>query len=340
MNNVYQLPNQDKLLEEASEWIARLDRGLSADEESLLGEWLAIDVAHGKMLMDIAALWDKMESLSRLSHLFPQPIEHSRKRWPVAVAASLFVALFIALFALNNNAWNGFGQTTAEIAQAPQVFQTGTGEQSTITLPDGSLLTLNTNSVVRYDYSKQQRALYLERGEVHVQVAHDKRRPFNAYVGERFVQAVGTAFNLEITEDQTVELIVTEGKVLVGAHRSVAVKKQDEASPKVLSAGQQLLLGDAGNNAVKLEPEEIDVKLSWQKGNLIFRGESLASAIAEIERYTTVEFVIVDESLKQVRVAGLFKAGDVDGLLQTLQQNFNVTYKRFGDEKIILSSQQ
>ena len=63
-----------------------------------------------------------------------------------------------------------------------------------------------------------------------------------------------------------------------------------------------------------------------------------SEAIAEIERYTQVEFVIVDDKLKQVRVAGLFKAGDVEGLLTTLEENFNVVYERVSEEKIILSS--
>jgi transmembrane sensor len=295
------------------------------------------------MLEEVAALWDKMESLSRLSHLFPEPVEHSSSRWPLAVAASFVIVALVGLFSVNPS-WLPL-QMDDQKSQAlnAQLFQTGTGEQSTIILPDGSQLTLNTNSRVRYDFSKNERALYLEQGEVHVQVAHNKQRPFNAYAGGRFVQAVGTAFNLEITEDQQVELIVTEGKVLVGAHsgklpvKSNSVAKAEKPQ-QLLRAGQQILLGDAREESNMLEPAEIDVKLSWQKGNLIFRGESLESAIAEIERYTTVEFVIVDEDLKQVRVAGLFKAGDVDGLLQTLQQNFNVTYQRFGDEKIILGT--
>ena len=70
----------------------------------------------------------------------------------------------------------------------------------------------------------------------------------------------------------------------------------------------------------------------------MFRGESLEYAVAEIGRYTTVEFVIMDEELKEVKIAGLFRAGDVDGLLATLRENFDVTYDRTGDGKILLSS--
>jgi transmembrane sensor len=70
----------------------------------------------------------------------------------------------------------------------------------------------------------------------------------------------------------------------------------------------------------------------------VFQGESLEDAVAEIERYTTVEFVILDDELKKVRIAGLFKAGDVDGLLATLKENFDVAYERTEDGRILLTS--
>ena len=79
-------------------------------------------------------------------------------------------------------------------------------------------------------------------------------------------------------------------------------------------------------------------ELSWRDGNLIFRGESLAVAAAEVGRYTPVEFVFVDEGLQKVRVAGFFKAGDVTGFLSNLEANFDITYERVDDQTILLSA--
>jgi len=87
-----------------------------------------------------------------------------------------------------------------------------------------------------------------------------------------------------------------------------------------------MILGSADAEVSEISPEDIAVKLSWQQGNLIFRGESLAEAVDEIGRYTTVEFVILDENLKKLRISGLFKAGDVEGLLTTLKENFNINH--------------
>jgi len=104
-----------------------------------------------------------------------------------------------------------------------------------------------------------------------------------------------------------------------------------------VSRGEQVLLSEVDGDVSRIDSEDIKVKLSWREGDLIFQGESLADAMAEINRYTQVEFIIVDEELKQVRIAGLFRAGDVDGLLSALRKNFNITSRRTGDGKVLLS---
>lgn len=224
------------------------------------------------------------------------------------------------------------------------VFATAIGEQSTVHLQDGSQVVLNTDSLIRVNYTDAYRLLRLEHGEIHVRVTKDNARPFSVIVGDKIVKAIGTAFSLEITSDQRIELIVTEGKVVVGVHRNpqgvtahVAPDVQESSSVTVV-AGEQMILGVDEEEITEVSPEEIDIKLSWRQGNLVFRGESLEDAVAEIGRYTTVEFVILDDELKKVRIAGMFKAGDVDGLLATLRENFDVSNERTGDGKILLTA--
>jgi len=231
--------------------------------------------------------------------------------------------------------------------ESEQSFQTAVGEHSTVNLSDGSRLTLNTNSLVKVAFSKQRRFIILKRGEVYVQVAHDPSRPLSVKVGDnKFVEAVGTAFNLKITQDKHIELIVTEGKVLVGVidKKAEIPSKKDKAaattshSPVPVSAGEQMQVDGDHEQIKPIKPEEINIKLSWRDGDLVFRGESLEQALVEVERYTPVEFVIQDENLKKIRVVGLFKAGDVVGLLATLRKNFDISYERVNDKKIILTN--
>jgi len=348
VKNVYELPRQNERYDEASLWLAKLDNGLSDADQKALQDWMAADPENRAVLLEMARLWDKMTVLSRLSDLFPEPIPNraSPPRFPLAIAASV-VAIMVAavwiLFAVNPG--NNSEQHQEIVATVTEiVYETAVGEQSTVNLPDGTQVVLNTSSRIEVDYTDEYRLLRLERGEIHIQVAKDKARPLSVIAGENIVQAVGTAFSLEITSDQQIELVVTEGKVLVGV-RKVPRNSTSETRPVVLDAssvlviaGEELVLGDQKEEIIEVSPEEIEIKLSWRQGNLIIRDESLEDAMTEIGRYTTVEFVILDDELKRVRIAGLFKAGDVDGLLATLRENFDISYQRTEDGKILLTS--
>jgi transmembrane sensor len=333
-----------------------MDRGLSSDEKIALQEWMQDSPENHSTLMQMTQLWDKMDAMTRLSDLFPKPtrhasqtqtqrsnlienlIEHWTKSWlkPLpAMAASIALATVLGLWAILGNVDNNNNS-----------YQTAIGEQSTVMLPDGTKMTLNTNTSVTVAYSDQQHLLHLTQGELHVSVAKDKNRPLSVMAGGKVIQAIGTEFNIEITSQQKIELVVTEGKVKVGIQQKPE-KQIASIEPLTLprdaltvSAGEEIMLGEAKEQITEVSAEDIAVKLSWQKGNLIFRGESLEEAVREVGRYTSVEFVFMDENLKKMRVAGLYKAGDVQGLLATLRENFDIVSQRDGNGKVLLSGKK
>lgn len=378
MSNIVELPDNQRCVNEAAEWLACLDKyddqsvSLSNKDEKALQQWLASNPQNQQMLFELIELWDKMDTLSRLSDLFDKPsvtpqVNKQSAMFSAstisAIAASFFFAAFIGLFVVKGNDWF-FTNSDKLLAQEPS-YQTAVGEHSTVTLSDGSRLMLNTHTLVSVEYTDNYRLIRLLRGEVHVSVAKDKNRPLSVIAGNKIVQAVGTEFNIEITEDNAIELIVTEGKVKVGVHKSVnsrnnnadksaASFKQGEVdtvamqrlpdSSVTVSAGEELMLSSTkapilAEGISEVEAADIAVKLSWRNGNLIFRGESLEEAVKEVGRYTSVEFVFMDEGLKQLRVAGLFKSGDVEGLLATLRENFNIVSHRVNGQKILLSKE-
>jgi len=352
MNNVYDLPNGNVQYEQASNWIAKLDRGLSVDEQQELREWLAEDNSNYAVFMKMAKLWDRMDALSKLADICPAatavPSFSPRHRLSqFAMAASVLVVLALA-FWLRSGIETAPSGIVASALLGSDVYETGIGEQAGYDLADGSRIVLNTNSRVAVSFTDSNRILSLQRGEIHVTVASDKSRPLSVLVGDRVVQAVGTEFNIEITGDQSIELVVTEGVVMVGIVAAAEARAPFQ-EPLVLTqnstlvaAGQEAIIdadADEGSAvaADAIDTDDIAVKLSWREGNLIFRGESLEEAVSEVGRYTEVQFVFLDEESKKVRVAGLFKAGDVDGLLAALRQNFNISYEWVADDKITLS---
>ncbi|MBB3061065.1 FecR family protein [Microbulbifer rhizosphaerae] len=344
MSNVYQLPDRERCLDEASEWLARLDRGLDESETRDFQRWLAASRENSDTFMQIAELWDKMDALSRLADLFPPPAEKkpSFGRW-LAAAASVLLVLGAALWQA------GMLTGSPPASTVNKVYETAIGEHSTVNLPDGSVLVLNTDSLVRVHYTLTSRLIELDRGEINVRVARDRERPLSVLAAGRVVQAVGTAFNVQLRRDRSVELIVTEGRVRVadGQNGGPGGARNEPqplpATATAVSGGERLLMSGERpqpEQVERIEPAEMDARLSWRSGNLVFRGEPLEQAVAEISRYTSVKFRIEDEQLKGLRVAGLFRTGDIKGLLRTLNDNFDIANERIDEQTVILRARR
>jgi transmembrane sensor len=354
VSNVVDIHSSSARQKIAAEWLVKFERGLTTEDQSALYQWFDENRKNLDSFLEVAELWDKMGTLSRLSEVFPLPSKESSRKpgaWQLGIAAAVaFVSLTLtSLYFTQYDATTFLGADTtlAQVQGRQQVlttiYETAIGEQSHVTLADGSSIILNTNSLLSVRLDLKQRILRLERGEVHVDVAHDMTRPLSVIAGNSIVQAVGTTFAVELNDNKNVDVIVTQGKVLVGARSLPSSASADTTTP-LLSAsalmlvkGESIRLSDIGAEVHAVSAEDIDDQLSWRDGNLIFRDETLESAMAEIGRYTTIEFVFVDESLKQEVIAGRFKAGDVEGLLAVLRENIGIAYERTEDGRVLLS---
>jgi transmembrane sensor len=344
MSNVHPLKSDEKYIAQSSEWISKLDRGLSAPETIELEQWLALDTEHPKMLLKLATLWDKMDVLNKLSELVPhspeQANQHHAGRW--AIAASIFLASMLSIAAYQ---WGAFEPlaVTAQQVYSKNIYTTKIGEQSTFYLQDKTKVVLNTNSQLRVTYTDKQRLFELIKGELHVTVAHNTQQPLSVYAGGKIIQAIGTAFNVKLQETQ-LELIVTDGRVLVAdqsEQASASLAMSDVRLPSsslTVSKGEKVELNAKQPQIVTLQAADIEVDLSWQQGELIFRGETLEIALKEVSRYTPYHFKLADEQLKSMQIAGLFRTNDIDGLLSALEQNFAIEHQRIDSQTILLQA--
>ncbi|MFD2165990.1 FecR family protein [Thalassotalea euphylliae] len=350
MSNVHVMSHNqkiaDKRLEQASLWIAKVDRELSNKEKDALQAWLAESEENLACFVELAKLWDKMDDLSRLADIFPKPQWQAKKRkWPVAMAASFAaVCALVMTFLLYQPASEDM------VIASQKSYQTKVGESQTIQLSDASTLVLNTDSFVQVSYTKNARVLNLVRGEIHIDVAHDKERPLSVMAQGKVIQAVGTAFNVEV-KDELVELIVTEGKVRIAENETqdiaVALKQLSERLPVesvAVKQGEKIDLvtdtetASAAEQVEKMDEVAIAANLSWQRGNLIFRGEALDDVLTEISRYTDIEFELANDiALSDIKVAGMFKTGDVSGLLNVLNTSFDIQHEKLANGKVRLT---
>ena len=356
MTKVVSISPDDEPLEIASRWVLKMDEGaLRSGDAAALGAWLDENVRHRELLMEVATVWDKVDALARLAELFPhgsggnqvrRGLAHQPWGQGLAAAAGLAVLVIAGLLLLSPSGNRAHPTTLAE-------YVTAIGERKTLLLPDGSEVVLNTNSRLAVALTPTSRLLHLAQGEILVRVAEDPTRPLSVVAGNRVMQAVGTEFVVEITDDHRVELMVTEGKVAFGIQSPMvsppgggidaldaAVAPPVLANPdNIVAAGESVLLGEAEPvRRTTVSADEIEARLSWQGGRLIFRSEPLERALNEIERYTTVEFVLLDESLRSRTLSGRFRTDDVEALLLSLRANFDIAHEFDGESRVLLSS--
>jgi len=347
MSNVSQLHQQHDIQEQASLWISRLDRDLSDAETEQLGFWLEQSPKHHQTLLEMAAYWDDLTALNQLSTLFPlraSTKKGNRRYARFAIAASL---VLVSLLSLNNLSLNNFWSSQGVHQANNQSFNTTVGEQANFMLPDGTKIHLNTDSNVTVAYTLGHRKLTLLKGEASFDVAKDKNRPFTVIVGSQSFTALGTVFNVQKNDDKAMELVVTEGRVLIAkAQQSVAqlseMIDQDSAGSLdatiVISGEKAVIASDIEAPVIKVPLQQLQRDLAWQQGMLIFEGEPLDQALIEVSRYTATKFNIMEPHLAKLKVAGYFKAGDIDGLLASLNSNFNIVTNRNNDNVIELTS--
>ncbi|PWB30561.1 iron dicitrate transport regulator FecR [Pseudomonas sp. SDI] len=271
------------LSDAALDWQVLLHSGrASAAEQARYRRWCQLSPAHAAAAAEAEALWLDLGQTVTAQHLVAAAVPQRRRHWSRALAASLLLALV---------GYGGWQQAPALLAD----YHTGTGQRQTVTLADGSRVTLNSASAFSVSYSGEQRRVSLKAGEALFEPAEDAR-PFVVDSGAEQVQGSGAVFSVRRTGSGTA-VVVTRGQAQLG---------------------EQVLQRNPNAEALT----------AWQRGKLIFNGRPLREVIAELERYQHGRIVMSDGQLGALQVSGVFDLNDPEGLLRTLEQRYalKVTY--------------
>lgn len=223
-------------------------------------------------------------------------------------------------------------------------YETGVGDNRQTILEDRSSVLLNTDSRMRVRLASARRDSELLRGEALYTIARDKLRPFYVKAAGSVVCAIGTSFSVRIRDDQSVEVLVADGRVAIGTQRHTRSTPPvlDDSAPYAF-AGQTVVFGEEGTYTINKQPpfDYITRKLAWKAGRISFDGETLTEAVREFNRYNRRRFTIADPAIAQIRVGGLFDATDPASFAATLEKHFGVRSNRVvqgNNEVIRLSS--
>ena len=271
------------------------------------------------------AAWDEAEQSWSMAGLLRQDPElmllraEARRTYPPfrrtltgAAAAAAVLAVFAGV---------GFSRWPAHrgpilSAGQQQTFRTGVGQKTTVTLADGSVVTLDTDTVLRTDDVGRDRRMYLDRGRAFFKVAHDPLRPFIVAAAGRTVTALGTQFDVRV-EKGDFQVTLVEGKVRVEQPRLFL----PPAHAADLKAGYRI---EARNDRDwVIQPANVVGDTGWVQGRLTFVDQPLAEVAAEMNRYSDKKIVLTDPHVGRQPVVAVLKPGDLDSFVKMVR-NYNL----------------
>lgn len=280
---------------------------------------------------DVASAWEHIAGTTGSSH--EQSQSPGRKSFRMSVILR-YAAVFILAFGL---AWliSKFSHNQDTVAENPHFcrVEVSYGSKSSIELPDGTHVSLNSGSFIRYPaaFSGSSRDVYFE-GEAYFEVKKGKL-PFVVTTGDVNIRVLGTTFNVKAyPEEKEIETTLIAGKVEVdytnpsgtGIKTIVLKPNQKVVIPKIQLENKAAPNEKATKPGQKVQPYKAYVEnvarpglyTSWKDNMLEFDNIRFDNLMTKFERWYNVTIINTCPELNNVRLSGVFEK-------ETIEQAFN-----------------
>lgn len=235
------------------------------------------------------------------------------------VAAAVLVIVTASLLSVTTY---NLPETVSE--RRPVHFQTEDEQHREITLTDGSVVRLNSNSnmVISEDFMKGARAVTLT-GEAYFDVAHNPEQPFIIHTNESVIEVLGTSFNVRSLPDQdNVQVAVVDGKVSF-ANRADGL---DQTSV-VLSKGEYGFM-DIKKRTIIVDDLAVENYLAWKTGRFVFEEHTLQEVCTQLyNRLYGLECSYADEEIRQMKLTANFSNDSLEKTLSVIALSLNIEYE-------------
>ncbi len=327
--------DQDRINEQAADWFARrLDRHegpgrhlTDVKAEQAFAAWLQADPRHRAAYRFIERTADDITWAHPQSGYVPAASRRARGRaWPRFAAAVAGIAILAGAGVYGAQALNG--------------IHTDVGETRTLTLSDGTQVTLSGKSSIAVHFTGRQRQVVLNYGEAYFDVVHNAQRPFSVVAGGTEVRDVGTQFNVNMRQ-ASVEISVLAGEI--------SVNHPDARTQPVLDAhaGQRVRVAliaarsAAAPAAVRapelsaLAPQEA---LAIREGRQSYDQTRLVDIVDDINRYYGPGISLADPTAGNQRLTASFMPKDVNAFIAGLPEIASLVVSQSDDGHVVISS--
>ena len=348
-------PIPDPIADQAGYWDARLRSPHCTDSDrARFAEWRDVNPQNREAFERLQTLLMALrQNRGRADVRALRDAALSAQERPIRRPA-VWVAAILAAVTVGTTLWINLpeGERVASVARVGEigVYETGTGQRSTSTLQDGSVVDLNARTRIKVAFTDKVRTVELIYGQALFHIAHSAQRPFTVRAGDREITAIGTQFDVRL-DAQSVSVTLIEGKVQVleepsdtsgprssGSRQSAGL---GSLTPLYLIPGQQYVarLSDTDSPPDGLvRAVDVSKVTGWHEGHVFLDDLSLTDAVAEMNRHSPVQISVSDPKLTRLRVNGMFRAGEQEAFVTALEQYFPIVAHHQSDTEIILTS--
>ncbi len=223
------------------------------------------------------------------------------------------------------------------------IDNTGGSDSKSVLLSDGSRVTLEPGSTLRYPdrFSDHSRRVFTE-GDVLFDVSKDSSRPFFAFAGEVVVQVLGTSFTIRnIKGKAATEVAVITGKVVVEKAQGTDRGNTDIVENKVVLKPNEKVT--FFRNSEHYITGLVDNPIMIEKTDEFTQPEAfdfdeipLSQILEKLERAYGVSIAVSDDSILGCQITADLSSDNLYGKMELICAIMNAKYEITGNT-ILLS---
>lgn len=305
----------------------------SNEEKSYIEAWLEADENNKRILLQTARIYYANNAMERIAsrdslaayrkvegHISRSERSYWLRRVTAAVAC---IAAIVGLSTLVSYIW--INSASKDVHSQFVSLQANAGMRSHFDLPDGTIVFLNSGSVLSYPvpYDPHERKVQLS-GEAYFKVARDEKKPFIVSASEDRcrVRALGTEFNIQAyKEEDIISTTLVNGSVEVeveneGGNLYTCKLQPSEKAVCNLKEGQ-----------IAVREVNIAYETAWIEGKLMFKDTPLSEVLRKLSYYYNVEFTVEDPVIKSYCLTGVLDNRQLSQTLDYLKLSSNIDYR-------------
>ncbi|HAE02505.1 MAG TPA: hypothetical protein DCG04_13875 [Rhodospirillaceae bacterium] len=207
-------------------------------------------------------------------------------------------------------------------------YMTGTAETRTITLQDGSTVTMAPGTSLAIDFTPNERRIDLLSGSAYFDVETNPHRPFRVLSGDLVTTVTGTQFAVRVN-DHANTVAVREGSVRIDYHSATRMVSE------TLIAGQSASIDRLGAVALRtISPSQV---AAWRENRLVVQDEPLGAVLDQLQDYLPGAVILANPSMADRPITGYYSLSDPENAVRAVALAHNLTLWRVTPWILILS---